>query len=283
MSTRLDHARQLYARLLTSQSANPRLERAFELVPREAFLPPGPWDIYAGSGGRYVETPSADPIHLYQNVLVALDADKHINNGEPQLHANWIGAVDPEPGEMVSHIGSGTGYYTALLSVMTSPGGRVLAYEMEPALAKAARGYLTPFEGIEVIEGDATRLALEPSDIIYVNAGLAAPPPHWLKALKPGGRMIFPWRPSLEIGTAALVTRHETGFAVRIGGGAYFIPCSGAVQAGEALRTPSRAEAKTIRSIWITAERAPDDSAVAVYPEVWFSSKSLSDGAGGGT
>lgn len=277
MSTHLEHARQLYARLMAaaSRSDDPRIERAFEQVRREDFLPPGPWSIYSGHGGRFVETPSADPVHLYQNVLVALDPTKNINNGEPELHAHWIGAVSPQPGEAVSHVGAGAGYYTAILSALTAPGGRVFAYELESHLAQAARGNLAPFEGVVVVEGDATELALEPSDIIYVNAGLAAPPRHWLEALNLGGRLIFPWRPSLEIATAALVTRRKDGFAFRAGGSAFFIPCSGAPQAGDALRTPQRAEVKAIRSLWLSAERQPDDTAIAVYPDVWFSTTAL--------
>jgi len=47
---------------------------------------------------RYLETPSADAAYFYQNNLVALDTDKGINNGEPFLHAGWIGAVAPQPG-----------------------------------------------------------------------------------------------------------------------------------------------------------------------------------------
>jgi protein-L-isoaspartate(D-aspartate) O-methyltransferase len=39
--------RSIFARLLAavSGSADPRLQRAFELVPREAFMGPGPWRI----------------------------------------------------------------------------------------------------------------------------------------------------------------------------------------------------------------------------------------------
>jgi protein-L-isoaspartate(D-aspartate) O-methyltransferase len=46
---------------------------------------------------------------------VALDAGKGINNGEPFLHASWIGAVSPKASDVISHVGAGTGYYTALL------------------------------------------------------------------------------------------------------------------------------------------------------------------------
>jgi hypothetical protein len=125
-----------------SGSDDPRLEETFALVRREAFMPPGPWKVLVGD--EYVETPSADPAYLYQNTLVALDAEKGINNGAPFLHARWIGAVAPKAGEMVTHVGAGTGYYSAVLSMLVLPGGSLTAYEIDNELAKAARRNLAP-------------------------------------------------------------------------------------------------------------------------------------------
>ena len=279
MTTRakLAEARTFYARLLAAGvvTPNPKLERAFESMPREAFLPPGPWHIFSARGRRYVETPSADPIHLYQNVLVALDVEKRINNGEPQLHAAWIAAVDPQPGDAVCHIGVGTGYYSAVLSFMTAPGGTLIGYEIETRLAAAAMDYLEPFEGVTVIGGDATVEDLPPSDIIYVNAGVVAPPTGWLAALKVGGRMIFPWRPSEEVAMAVLATRTDQGIAVQPSGAAFFIPCIGASSLDGCEKVPDRKEARSIRSLWSKVDRAPDASAVAIYPEIWFSSEAI--------
>lgn len=131
----LDEVREFYAKMLAaaSGSTNPRLERAFELVPREAFLGKGPWKIRAGR--HYVETPSANPIYVYQNTLVALDAAKGINNGEPFLHAKWLGLAAPKGGESISHIGAGTGYYSAILSILALPDGKVQAFEIDRTLA----------------------------------------------------------------------------------------------------------------------------------------------------
>ncbi|TNC07829.1 methyltransferase domain-containing protein [Methylobacterium terricola] len=194
-----DEVRAFHARLMAvaSGSDDPRLERAFEIVPREAFLGAGPWKIMVNE--RYVETPSANPIFVYQNCLVALDAAKGINNGEPFLHARWIGAVAPKKGETLVHIGAGAGYYTALLSMLALPNGRVHAFEIEPALARRAFDNLAPFEGVTVVQGDATELPLPDCDVIYVNAGVVSPPGRWLKALRPGGRIVFPWRPSKQL------------------------------------------------------------------------------------
>src|ERR1700754_760224 len=98
---RLDDVRKFYAELMAgaSGSTDPRFERAFELVPREAFMGPGPWHISVN--GRYFETPNADPAFLYQNALVALDPARGINNGEPFLHAAWLGTVAPQSNDVV--------------------------------------------------------------------------------------------------------------------------------------------------------------------------------------
>ena len=107
--------RAFYAKEMASASgsSDPRIEQTFKSVRREAFMPPGPWRVLVGD--NYVETPSADPRYLYQNNLIALDAEKGINNGEPFLHARWIGALVLNAGETVTHIGAGTGYYSAIL------------------------------------------------------------------------------------------------------------------------------------------------------------------------
>ena len=267
-----DEIRGFFAKqmFIASRSADPRLERTFELVPREAFLPPGPWKIQIEAS--YVDTPSADPAYIYQNVLVALDAGKGINNGEPLLHARWIGAVAPQPGETVTHIGSGTGFYTAILSMLVRPGGRVIGFEAEPSLASAAVRNLEVFENASIIAGSAASSELPPSDVIYVNAGVAAPPEPWLTALRPAGRLIFPWRPSQAIGIAVIVTRVASGFAMRPLMPAYFIPFIGTVDVCENPLIPNHNSAWRARSIHLHRDRQPDDSAIAIYEQVWFSS-----------
>lgn len=267
----LDEIRTFHARMMAaaSNAVDERLERIFEAVPREAFLGPGPWQIKAGR--RYLETPSADPAFLYQNVLVALDAAKGINNGEPFLHAAWLGAAAPAAGETVIHVGAGTGYYTALLSMLVLPNGQVHAYEVEADLVARAVENLRPFEGVEVIQGDATTLPLPPADLIYVNAGVVAPPVRWLDALKPGARLIFPWQPTDRVGLALLVTRTAAGHAVRPLMRATFIPCIGASDATACRKMPSVPDAAAVRSIRLTRDGAPDETAVAIYDDVWFS------------
>jgi protein-L-isoaspartate(D-aspartate) O-methyltransferase len=269
--TDLDEMRAFHAKLMAvaSGSQDQRLERVFEMVPREAFLGTGPWQVLVNR--RYVATPSANPIYVYQNGLVALDAAKGINNGEPFLHAAWIGAVAPASGETVVHVGAGTGYYTALLSMLVLPNGRVQAYEIDASLAHRAVENLAPFERVSVTHGDATRMDLPECDLIYVNAGVVSPPGSWLRALRPGGRIIFPWNPSSSVGLTLLMTRSQSGFSVRPLGPSWFIPCVGASDPSGCTKAPSLSQARSVTAAWLTADRAPDDTAIALCRDVWFS------------
>lgn len=270
----LDELRGFHAKLMATASGSndQRLKRVFELVPREAFLGPGPWKIMVNR--RYVETPSADPAYVYQNALIAINSAKGINNGEPFLHAAWIGAAAPRSGETVVHVGTGTWYYTALLSLLVLPNGRVHGYEIDADLSRRAVDNLAPFEGVSVRHGDATQADIEDCDLIYVNAGVVSPPSAWLKALRPGGRTIFPWSPSTSLGITLMLTKLQKGFAVRPLGPSWFIPCIGASDPNACIKVPSIPEARSIATAWLTEDRGPDDTAVGICLNVWFSASS---------
>ena len=197
---------------------------------------------------------------------------KGINNGEPYLHAMWIGAAAPQPGETIAQIGLGMGYYSAILSLLVQPGGRLTGFEIDSELAELARRNLKSFENVSVITGDAASVELPPSDIIYVSAGVAAPPEQWLAALRPGGRLIFPWRPTTEVALAMLVKRVPAGFEARPLMSSWFIPCAGASSHKGNTLAPTPSTARRIRSLHLSRARAPDESAIAIYEHVWFSS-----------
>ena len=270
----LDEARRRYAETVLRLAGvdNPRLLDVFATLPREDFLPPGPWT--AISGGVATETPDADPVHLYANVLIALDREKGINNGEPALHAAWLDAVNPQPGETAVHVGAGTGYYTAMLARLVAPGGRVEAFELHEALAAHAARNLAADTSVTVHAGSALGRPMPQADVIYVNAGVASPDPEWLRALKPGGRLIFPWQSLSNWGQAVQVTRRPNGLEARAGMQVGFINCEGQKRLIPKGRLTDAAMAAT-RSIWLTDERAPDDTATAVFDEVWFSSAAV--------
>jgi protein-L-isoaspartate(D-aspartate) O-methyltransferase len=265
---RREYARQI-ARL--ADVRDERIERAFAAVPRESFLPPSPWTVISMG----VATRTSDISEIYSNVLVAIDLDRGINNGEPALHAAWMDAVGPQPGDTVIHVGAGTGYYTAILVLLVQPDGRVEAFEYETDLAAQAARNLASYSNVTVHAASAFGRVLPNADIIYVNAGAIAPDVQWLRALNPGGRLIFPWQPHKGWGPALLVTRREKGFDARSLMTVGFISCSGPTEKISIARLPTEADVAAVRSIWIRSDRAPDSRAVAVYDDVWFSSEEI--------
>ena len=118
---------------------------ALAAVPREGFLPPGPWTVMAEadftgiSPAKTRQTPDADPARVYHNIGVAIDPERQLFNGQPATLAPWIDSLDLAPGARVLHVGCGLGYYTAVMAVCVGDRGRVLAFEADAALADTAR------------------------------------------------------------------------------------------------------------------------------------------------
>ena len=118
-----------------------RLAQAFAAIPREDFVGPGPWLVIRWLRD-YVPTPDDDPVYLYTDDLVALVPERRVNNGQPSLHAHLIHRALPTVGEHVVHVGTGTGYYTAILAHLVGPSGRVTGIEYDGSLAARARANL---------------------------------------------------------------------------------------------------------------------------------------------
>lgn len=166
--------------------------RAFAEVPRERFLGPGPWRILDLRAAGYWLTPDADPAHLYHNVLVAIDAARNLNNGEPSLWAYPFDAIEPRAGERALHIGAGIGYYSAILAELVGAAGHLTAIEVAPTLAERARANLAAWPQAGLLAGDGIAHRGAPVDLIVVNAGVTHPQRHWLDLLRPGGRLLLP-------------------------------------------------------------------------------------------
>ncbi|PTQ12179.1 protein-L-isoaspartate O-methyltransferase [Sphingomonas oleivorans] len=192
-SDELTVIRRAYAKqiLFQGRSVNPELEAAFAKVERERFLGPGPWPIFNWPRG-YQPTPDGDPAWLCADVLVGIEPDRGLNNGQPSSHAAWISAVRPMPGEHLVHVGAGVGYYSAVMSEMVGPSGKVTAIEYDPGLARRAALNLSGLPNVHVIEGDGSVTPFDAADVVYVNAGVSHPADLWLDNLRDGGRLLLP-------------------------------------------------------------------------------------------
>ncbi|MGI9332197.1 MAG: protein-L-isoaspartate O-methyltransferase family protein [Gammaproteobacteria bacterium] len=223
----IDEHREFYASFVTATMAvyDKRIERAFASVAREQFLGQGPWKISVADG--YIETPSADPAYVYQDVVVALRSDKRINNGQPTLHAKCLDAADVRAGDRILHVGCGSGYYSALLSQLTADTGTVHAWDLDPVLAEKARCNLDPFDNVVVECRSGSMGGLPESDVIYVSAGSTRPMRVWIDALSPGGRLVFPLTPGWGRGGILKITREADELKASFVLPCQFIPCDG--------------------------------------------------------
>jgi protein-L-isoaspartate(D-aspartate) O-methyltransferase len=271
-----DQLRKFYAELVTAGSgaARSRLRSAFELVPRERFLGPGPWKVFAGNG--YVETPSNDLAFVYQDIVIAISPLKRLNNGLPSLHARCLAALAPRNGENALHIGAGTGYYSAILAELVGARGSVHAMEIDEDLARAAKQNLKARTNVFVCRRSGAKSPLPLSDIIYVNAGSTAPLRVWLDALRPRGRLVFPLTPGSGRGAMLRVTRRPGGLAADFVCDAFFIPCVGAQVAIEKRRlTRAYAEGgmRDVRQLCLDCP--PDDTCWMRGSGWWLSTRQV--------
>jgi protein-L-isoaspartate(D-aspartate) O-methyltransferase len=253
VADRVRERRQAYASEVARSAhvQDPRIEKAFAAVPREDFVGNPPWRV--GSGGLFGLSSTHNPARLYEDVLVVIDAERGINNGQPSLHAQAIDALGLKEGETAVQIGAGAGYYTAILAELVGRAGRVIAYEIEPDIAARAAANLARYPRVEVRARSGAE-DLPQADAIYVNAAATHPLRAWLDALKVGGRLVFPLQAAGSGGAMLIVTRPERGEAwpARLRTGVVFIPCEGGQDAemgrklDEAFR---RGRAERVRSL----------------------------------
>lgn len=212
----LANIRQYYAEEMRAVSniQSAALVTAFAKVRREHFLGRGPWQIWhadhVSGNGTYSLTIDDNPKHLYHNIVVAIDASRSLNNGQPSGLAVWIDSLDLRESEHVVHIGCGVGYYTAIIAEVVGPSGHVTALEVDPEISSRARRNLEYLPNVEVLNCSGAEYTPEPSDAIFVNAGATHPRAAWLDRLRPGGRLLLP------LTFASEPTAIGTGFMLKI-------------------------------------------------------------------
>jgi len=112
MADSIEEARHHYAEELrfTAKLGSRAVIDAFATVPRERFFGPGPWRILSPMAmPEYWTTEDADPRHLYHDVLIAIDEERRLNNGQPSLWARMYDHLELNRGDHVVHVGAGTG------------------------------------------------------------------------------------------------------------------------------------------------------------------------------
>lgn len=110
---------------------------------------------------------------------------------KPIIEGKILQAVLPEKGHRVLEIGTGSGWFTALLAQRAA---RVVSIERIAELSQIARSNLAyaNVENAELIVGDAFAEPLPVTgefDLVIATGSVSTLPDSWLALLKPGGRL----------------------------------------------------------------------------------------------
>lgn len=210
----------------------------------------GPADGYGGYRARLVETlrekgirdmavlhaVSQVPRHLFVPPSVRHnayeDAALPIGSGQtisqPFIQARYLEAAGLTGRERVLEIGTGSGYQTALLSLLAET---VVTVERVRELSESARAVLEAagYRNITFVVGDGT-LGWRPGGpyaVILVSAASPDIPEPLVSQLAPGGRMIIPVG-DRDTQSLVLVRNGPQGIESSTIGGARFVPLIGA-------------------------------------------------------
>ena len=187
---------------------DPRVLAAMAAVPREAFVP------------RYLRD------RAYADEALPIDHDQTIS--QPLMVGLMSQLLDPEPGQRVLDVGTGSGYQAAVLAAM---GCRVTSVERLAALAESARQRLVELgygDLVEVRIGDGSLGAPDgaPWPRILVAAAAPGVPDALTAQLADGGRLVIPvgarWEQDL-----VLVERDGERLRTTNHGACVFVPLVG--------------------------------------------------------
>jgi protein-L-isoaspartate(D-aspartate) O-methyltransferase len=153
--------------------SDPRVLEAMRRVPRHEFVLP----MYRGLA--HEDRPL--PIGLGQTI------------SQPYIVGLMTELIDPEPGDRVLEVGTGSGYQAAVAARLVE---QVYSIELLPELAASAAERLARLgvTNVEVRAGDGYLGWPEhaPFDGILVTAGADHVPPPLVEQLAPGARMVIP-------------------------------------------------------------------------------------------
>jgi protein-L-isoaspartate(D-aspartate) O-methyltransferase len=252
-----------------------RVLKAFAVVPRERFVGPGPWRILNLIEGGYWTTPDSDPRRLCHNVLIALDESRGLNTGEPSLWAHHFDRLGVRAGDRVLQIGTGSGYFTAILAELTGLDGCVLGLEVDAPLAAAALENLRRWRQASIRKVDGIVPIEDQFDVIIAFAGATALPGVWLDALAEGGRALIPLTGAQRGGMLLRIDRTPQGFAARWASAIGIFHCAGARDEHEA-EALSRAlvDATGLRALKsLRRDRHDADESCWLHGDGWCLSK----------
>ena len=175
---------------------DPRVLDALRRLPRHLFVPRALWSAAHGDH----PLPIGPGQTLSQPYMVAFMAE----------------ALALQPRDRVREVGSGSGYFAAVLAELA---GEVYGIELEETLCLRARSTLDGL-GLARVQlrcGDGTFgwPAAAPFDAIVLSCACPAPPPALLAQVAEDGRLLLPLGPALGPQTLVRLDRRQGRFSAR--------------------------------------------------------------------
>ena len=165
--------RMVEQQIIAREVEDPRVIDAMLQVPRHLFVEPGLQS------------------HAYSDASLPIGEKQTIS--QPYMVAAMTAALELRGGERILEIGTGSGYQTAILSLLVK---RVYSIERIPLLAGRARKVLDQLclsnVNIKVADGTIGWQDQAPFDGILVAAGAPDIPNEYLAQLETGGRLVLP-------------------------------------------------------------------------------------------
>jgi protein-L-isoaspartate(D-aspartate) O-methyltransferase len=200
-------AREILVESLSGEIKDKRVLKAFASVPREFFVPL-----------------NLQPL-AYEDRPLTIGRGQTIS--QPYIVALMTRALELTGDEKVLELGTGSGYQSAILSLLAH---EVYSVERIPELADSARALLDElgYQNIHIkVAGDELGWPENaPYDAIIVTAGAPSLPDSLVEQLKIGGRMVIPvgsrWEQDL-----LKITKGQAGNNVENLGGCRFVPLVG--------------------------------------------------------